>query len=138
MKIPKGKFRKSLLVYGLILVFGAAVIGCAGFRKSFKSADAYTPINKVTLATMGLAQIADGITTTRGIEAGAVELNPVLGENPPAGSIAIFTVAGIAVKWVAGHLMPAKWRNWFWGGATVLNTGAAIHNNNIYQDIKEK
>ena len=138
MKLPKGTFRKSLLVYGLILLFGAAVIGCVGFSKSFKSADAYTPINRITLTTMGLAQIADGITTNRGIGAGAVEMNPLLGETPSAGTIAIASVVGIGIKWIAGHLMPAKWRNWFWGGATVLNTGAAIHNNNIYQDIKEK
>ena len=134
----KSKFRRSLLVYGLLLVFGAGVIGCAGFRKAYKSADAYTPINKVTLTTMGIAQALDGITTTRGINAGAVEMNPILGENPSAGSIAIFTGVAIGVKWIAGHFLPAKWRNWFWGGATVISTGAAIHNNNVYQDIKKE
>ena len=72
----KSKFRKSLLVYGLILIFGAAVIGCAGIKNS------WTRWDKVSLGAMIVAKGADVITTINNLNDGMVETNSLYGRHP--------------------------------------------------------
>ena len=132
----KSKLQRRCGALGLLLLFSAAFTGCASLRANYNNAEAYTRMNKITLGTMITAQLADAITTDLGIKAGAIERNPLLGRRPDTQKIFIFSAVGIALKWYGGHLLPAKWRNWIWGTATVINTGAAINNYNVYQEQK--
>ena len=139
LNLKKTRFQRGLLKRGVGLMLTASLLmvwNCANIGANIRNAEQYTRMNKITLGTMIAAQVADGITTDRGIKAGAIERNPILGDKPSTESIALFTVTAISFKWLLGHIMPPEYRNWFWGSATVLNTGAAIHNNQVYQDIK--
>jgi len=139
--MKKNKFQKGLLVFGTALMLLSSaffVVNCADLRANIRDAEEYTRANKITLGTMIVAQTADAYTTDKGIKAGASEVNPLLGSDKPStGTIALFSVAAVGVKWLAGHLMSQKWRNWFWGGATVINTGATINNYGVWQDMED-
>lgn len=135
----KSKLGRQCGLIGIVLMLCASALmawNCADLQRKISNAEAYSRANKISVTTMTLAQIADGVTTDRGIKAGAKEMNALLGEKPSTDSIALFTLTAITFKWLLGHIMPAKWRNWFWGTATVIHAGAAINNNNVYQDME--
>lgn len=100
-KRKSSKFRRSLLVYGLILVFGAVVIGCAGIKHAWTLGD------KVALGTMIACTAADVATTVYALDNGLREANPTFGDNPGM-IIAANAVLTGTIWWAAQYLTSAK------------------------------
>ncbi len=108
--------------------------GC-GLQERIKHAEPLTRANKITLGLMVAADLADLITTQKGLNAGAIELNPMVGENPSIGSLILLKVTSLGIKWGIGHLWP-KLRNWLWGGSAVVSGAAAINNYGVWQEME--
>ena len=122
MKSKVGKFRRSLLVYGLILVFGAAASGCAGWQKH-----PWTTGDKITTGVLVAAIAADVATTVHGINNGLEERNPIFGGSPDTFTIIIPNVllTGLAI-WVMQY-MTSDERKIMWIPA-MFRGAVAIHN----------
>ena len=106
-----------------IIILCIALSGCAPNYK-------YDKVDKMLLTTAIIAQVADGVTTSQALDRGAVELNPLVGEDPSdLQIIAIKTFAIGVLIWGGSKLKPTP-RKWAFGFATLLGVGAAINNNN--------
>lgn len=102
------------------------------------SAADWTKLRRVAQAAACAATIADGYTTVRGLERGAVEVNPIYGHHPSAGLL-----IGSKVGLCAAQVVFAEWRHARHPGArdridtfaavgqSAVFTGLAIHNTGV-------
>ena len=135
----KTKLQRGCLRWGIMLLIGCMVLLLAncGLRERVKQAEPYTKLNKGTLIGMGVADLADLVTTKKGLDAGAIELNPIVGENPEIGSLILLKVTSFGIKWVIGHLWHEA-RDWLWGGSTIVTGAVAINNYNVWKKIESR
>ena len=91
----------------------------------------WTKGEKVMLGASCLAAVADAYTTTRGLDKGCVEMNPIVGKNPSTGTIIMFTGITQALTIVVAHYWP-EFRLWGLGFKTIVNSGAAVWNTTQY------
>jgi len=91
----------------------------------------YDKADKILLTTAIVAQVADAVTTSQALDRGAVEVNPIYGDNPSDATLILSKVAVVGVLIWAGSKMKPTPRKWVFGIATALGGGAAIHNSQV-------
>ena len=91
----------------------------------------YDNADKILLTTAIVAQIADGVTTSKALERGGVEMNPFFGESPSDIQLAIAKSAVIGLIIYGGSKMKPPVRKFIFIFATLLGGGAAINNSGV-------
>lgn len=84
--------------------------------------------NVALAASSSLAITGDWMMTRRNMAIGGYEMNPILGPHPSAGRVNAFCGAAFVGNLVLGIALPTKWRNYFWGGVTALESSAVLLN----------
>jgi hypothetical protein len=92
----------------------------------------YTPSERQGFGIFLASQLADGYTTDRNIKAGAVELNPLLSEQPDTEEIVVFKAAVVGTIYLLGEIFPEQREGLMFIG-TVSGFGAAGWNEINYQ-----
>ena len=101
------------------------------FLASCSPAYQYDKADKILLTTAIVAQVADAVTTSQALDRGAVEANPIYGDNPSDATLILSKVAVVGVLIWAGSRMKPTPRKWVYGFVTALGAGAAIHNSQV-------
>lgn len=94
-----------------------------------------TPREQVLFGGMVGAQFADYYTTTRYLEIGGTEANPILGERPSDGNVALFKVGVTGILYGLGELWPEHREAFYWLGI-ISGSGAAGWNHYQYERYK--
>ena len=110
-----------LTIYALTIL----VTGCSTAREP------WTTANKATCAAMWTTQVIDGLQYERDKDHPNIrESNP----NITDGNIWLFKLGTPAIATAIGHFLPAKTRNWLFGGMTVCSTIVIINNERVKAD----
>ena len=100
-----------------ILLLLLAVAGCSPM----------TQREKILFTGMVAAHAADSYTTSQNIHRGGREYNPILGDRPNDGEIALFKVGAISLFYGLGELMPEHREFWYWCGVISGGTGTIFN-----------
>jgi len=109
----------------ILLIF---LPGCSALQPN----TSYATTDKVLYASMVGCQAWDYSSTTRGLDAGAKELNPILGENPSDGQILALKGAVVVVSTLIANKTEGMVRKSVLGIGAIAGCGAAIHNENQF------
>jgi len=109
-----------LLKLSKILIICLLFMGCATARP-------WTTEEKVLLGVSCLASVADTLTTLDGLNNGARELNPVMGEYPSKGKVIAVMGIGQIVTIIVAHYWESA-RLWILGLKTGANAACTFHN----------
>jgi len=83
--------------------------------------------DKALLAASWGAAFADWKTTTRVLDDGGSEMNPLVTDHPSDSTLLTYIVVSQLGVTILAHCMP-KYRTWILGGATAVHLGCAVHN----------
>ena len=110
-----------------ILVGVLLLTSCAHVKdKSWDTTD------KVLLVTSTLAVSADTYTTTRMLtNPNNYEMNPIMGKHPSDGRVIATMAVGHALVLLIAHYFP-EYRKFLLGSKTMINTGLALQNRELY------
>jgi hypothetical protein len=90
---------------------------------------------KILFVGAASANAADYYTTTRYLDIGGTEANPLLGKRPNHGEVLTFKAISLGVCFLAGELFPEDRENiFFWN--MLLSGGAAGWNHHQYEKHK--
>ena len=103
-----------------LAIIAIFLAGCATARP-------WTTEEKVLLGASILASIADTYTTFEGLDNGARELNPIMGEYPSKGKVVVVMGIGQIVSIVLAHYWESA-RSWILGMKTGANAACTFHN----------
>lgn len=87
---------------------------------------------KVLLAAMLGSQTADCVTTTRYIDIGGTETNPILDDRPHRDQVILFKGGVAALLYGLGEIFPDHREDFYWIGI-VSGGGAAAYNQSLYE-----
>lgn len=76
---------------------------------------------------MVAAQAADYESTRKGLSRGMTELNPILGERPDQGNIALFKLGSVGMLYGLGELFPDH-REFIYSLGIITGGAAAVNN----------
>ena len=118
-------------ILGIFIIL--SMCSCAVYKKNPLDAT-----EKVLVGGLGITAIGDIYTTKKGLDAGAVEQNKLMGKKPGVGKM-------VAGKMAAGGTLIGAlgYLNHFWRKALLslgigVNTYAIIHNSKVLKKIKKK
>lgn len=87
----------------------------------------WSKTDKALLTASWLASGADYYTTTKILDNGGYEMNPLIGEHPSNEKLMMYMISSQVIVTLVAHFFP-KYRKVLLGGKTIVNTGCAIHN----------
>ena len=112
----------------LLLITCVLLIGCGHSRPWTKK--------EITLAGISIgAAAADYYTTRRNLSENPnnYEINPILGPRPEGTELVCYFVTSQLLTIIVADYFDSQ-RSYILTGKTAINTGCAIHNNEVYHD----
>ena len=106
--------------------------GCSTVKTCFNPVDPYDTTEKILYGTMVMGQAGDYISTKRALDRGAIESNPIYGENPSDGALLAGKAATVLVgTCVANHMPSGYARKGVLGIVSIMGIGVTIHNEGV-------
>ena len=115
---------KTLLITILLLI----LLPCCA---ALPTPRPWTKAETIVLGASCLAAVADAYTTTRALDNGCEEMNPLIGKHPSDGAVIVFMGITQAATIIVAHYWP-DFRLWILGFKTAVNGAAAARNSTQY------
>ena len=106
--------------------------GCATVKTCFNPVEPYDTTEKFLYGTMVIGQAGDYISTKRALDRGAIESNPIYGEDPSDGAlIAGKVITVMAGQCIANHMPSGYARKGVLGIVSIMGIGVTVHNEGV-------